>query len=229
MSQSRMMWTTDVHVCLLLSVCLATHCLSRKVTVKLQWCGCITFSIYIFVSQTLRTGEDTSSTVINPVQKVSCSICKEGFFSHQKSRRQAAGQEKAIRYILFSFVSQAPGVHVPKQKCLWRCSPHDICPQCNWSLLWNTAGCHYETWLLSDTEETPRRRPRHQHQQPWQGPGSRVRREFKYKPEHNCAWANYSCPGRNHNKLDTNVNLSVALRFTDTRAERQWARWQSVI
>lgn len=171
----------------------------------------------------MRTGENTSCTIINPVWKISCNICKEGFFFF----RQAAGQEKAIRYILFSFVSQAPGVHVPKQKCLWHCSPHNISPQCNWSLLWNTAGCHYETWLLSDTEETPRRRPEHQHQQPWQGPGSRVSSNTSQSTI--LQWANYSCSGWNHNKLDINVNLSVALRFTDTRAERQWTRWQSVI
>lgn len=45
-------------------------------------------------------------------------------------------------------VRQAPGVRVPKQKgCDTERSPHNMRPQCNWSVLWNTTGYHYETWL----------------------------------------------------------------------------------
>lgn len=44
--------------------------------------------------------------------------------------------------------------------------------------------------------------------------------QFNYIPGNTFLLAKYSCSGGNDNKTDTNVNISVALTFTDTTVKR---------
>lgn len=81
--------------------------------------------------------------------------------------------------------------------------------RCVIDLLCNTAECHYElqTWLLNSAEAHS-----HQCQQCWRVPG-RPLPQFNFTPGNTFLWPKYGCSGGNDNKLDTNVNISVALRI----------------
>lgn len=92
-------------------------------------------------------------------------------------------------------------------------SPRNMPPLCNWSVLWNTAGCHYKTWLLLTAHDDPPSSPKHTFQLCSGVTLGTNKHEILHKPT-------FGGTGWNQNKADADVNISVTARFTRTKAKR---------